>query len=351
MKNLFLTIFFSSNIFLFSQEKDSLNPKLSLDFSGYIDAYYTSTTHTGNDTKIEPFLYNHATKSTAKINLALLKTQLTYRNFYAKLAIQTGTYTKANYPKAQQWLNEASIGLTLTSKSSIELGVLPSYIGFETATSATNLTASRSILAENSPYYMTGIKYNHQFNEKWFLAIMLSNGWQTISSSVNKLPNFGSQVQFKPAKNTLYNWSTFIGDVPANENYVTRIFSNFYLDKTWNNSFKTQIGFDIGWQKRYASSGSATWLSPVVINQYQATNKWAVAHRLEYYQDLENVIIQPILLVPFKTIGNSITVDYLCSKKIKLRTEGKWYHATENVFAAATEKNNFYWLSTMNYTF
>ena len=50
----------------------------------------------------------------------------------------------------------------------IEAGVLPSYIGFETATAATNLTVSRSLLAENSPYYMTGIKLNHQFDEKWF---------------------------------------------------------------------------------------------------------------------------------------------------------------------------------------
>jgi len=350
MKKIILLL--SLSIFhLYAQEKDSLNSKISLDFSGYVDTYYNTATHAGNDSYFLQKYKDVTVKSNAKINLALLKTQLTYHNFYAKIAIQTGTYAKTNYPKALQWLNEASIGVTLSTKSSIEVGILPSYIGFETATSATNLTASRSLLAENSPYYMTGVKFNHQFNEKWFLAIMLSNGWQIISSSVNKLPNFGSQVQFKSSKNTLYNWSTFIGDIQVNENYVTRFFSNFYLDKTWNDSFKTQIGFDIGWQKRHASSGFATWMSPVVINQYQITSKWAVAHRIEYYQDRENVLIQPILLVPFKTIGNSINVDYLFSKKIKLRTEGKWYHATENVLVDATERNNLYWLSTMNYTF
>ena len=75
MKKIFLLL--SLSVFhLYAQEKDSLNSKISLDFSGYVDAYYNTATHDGNDTKIEPFLYNHTTKSNAIINLALLKTQL-----------------------------------------------------------------------------------------------------------------------------------------------------------------------------------------------------------------------------------------------------------------------------------
>nr|WP_298660746.1 outer membrane beta-barrel protein [uncultured Flavobacterium sp.] len=334
-----------------AQQKDSLNSKLSIDFSGYVDTYFTAASSYGNDEKIEPYLYNYTKKNKGEINLALFKTQLTFRNLYAKVGIQTGTYAKANYPKAQQWLNEATIGVKISTQSSLEAGILPSYIGFETATAVTNLTASRSLLAENSPYYMTGIKFNQQFNEKWFLAVMLSNGWQTISNSVNKLPAFGTQVQYKPNENTLYNWSTFIGDVPSDEHFSTRFFSNFYVDKTWANGMKTQLGLDMGWQQRNTTSGWAMWYSPVLIQQYQFNTKWAIAYRIEYYHDKENILIQPAILLPFKTIGNSLNFDYSLSKRIKCRTEGKWYHASENVLANSTKKNNLYWLTTLSYSF
>lgn len=351
IKQIKLVLFLGINTLISNaQQKDSLNSKLSIDFSGYVDTYFTAASSYGNDEKLEPYLYNYTKNNKAEINLALFKTQLTFRNLYAKIGIQTGTYAKTNYPKAQQWLNEATIGLKISPKSAIEAGVLPSYIGFETATAATNLTASRSLLAENSPYYMTGIKLNHQFDEKWFLAVMLSNGWQTISNTLNKLPAFGTQLQYKPNENTLYNWSTFIGDVTTNGNFTTRIFSNFYVDKTWKNGMKTQLGFDMGWQQRNTTSSWAIWYSPVLIQQYQFNTKWAIAYRIEYYHDIENTLIQPTHLLPFKTIGNSLNLDYNLSKKIKCRTEGKWYHASENIFTNNT-KNNLYWLTTLSYSF
>lgn len=86
--------------------------------------------------------------------------------------------------KKIKYVNEAYIGLNLdkANKHSIEVGILPCYIGFETATSASNLTFIRSLLAENSPYFMTGIKYSYKPSDKWSFAALVNN---MISFSFN----------------------------------------------------------------------------------------------------------------------------------------------------------------------
>ena len=74
-----------------------------------------------------------------------------------------------------------------------------------------------------------------------------------------------------------------------------------------------------------------------------------MAYRIEYYQDKKNAIISNLL--PFETIGNSINFDFLANSKFKIRTEGKWYHATENIFDSGNKKDNFSVTTTMSFEF
>lgn len=58
---------------------------------------------------------------------------------------------------------------------------MPSHIGFESAIGKDCWNLTRSILADNSPYYETGIKLGYTSkNEKLYLAGMYLNGWQRI---------------------------------------------------------------------------------------------------------------------------------------------------------------------------
>jgi hypothetical protein len=268
--------------------------------------------------------------------------------------MHSGTYVEANYAAEKtKYLNEAYLGVYLNNKktTTLEAGILPSYIGFESATTHANLTATRSILAENSPYFMTGVKLNHQFNEKWSVAGLLTNGWQRIEKAKSNLaPSFGTQLVYKPnAKNTL-NWSTFIGKETYADAFNTRYFSNLYWDKTWNAKWHSIFGFDYGIQDISSKNKEkATWYSPVVITQYSFNSKWQMAHRIEYYQDQKQAIIAS--QIPFETLGNSINFDFLPNSKFKIRTEGKWYHATENIFDTNTKKDNFSVTTTMSFEF
>lgn len=269
--------------------------------------------------------------------------------------MHSGTYVDDNYANEKtKYINEAFIGLTIDKhkKQSIEVGVLPSYIGFETATSTSNLTLTRSILAENSPYFMTGIKYNYKPSNKWNFAVLLTNGWQRIDKPNKKsLPSLGTQIIFKPTENSTLNWSTFIGDETIGTDSRTRYFSNLYYDFKWKTKFRTIAGFDFGIQKNLTSNGYANWLSPVVITQYSINSKWQTAFRVEYYQDKKNVIITTN--DEFETLGFSLNFDYLINSKVKFRNEARYLNNQKDVFVKGTDfvNSDFFITSSLSFEF
>jgi hypothetical protein len=168
---------------------------LKIDFSGFIESYYAYDFNQPSENKKIPFLYNYNRHNEFNINNALLRVKANYENVYASFALHAGTYVEDNYAAEDiKLISEAIVGVYLDDKRkyAIEMGIMPSYIGFETATSSSNLTLTRSMLAENSPYFMTGIKYQFQPNEKWTFATLLTNGWQRISKPDKEaLPAFG----------------------------------------------------------------------------------------------------------------------------------------------------------------
>jgi len=328
--------------------------KVKFDFSGYLETYYTYDFNKPEGTTRQSFLYNHNRHNEFNVNMALLRSSISYDNFYAKIAIQAGTYVQDNYSNEDiKFLNEAYVGAYLdkSEKISFDAGIFASHIGFETATSASNLTLTRSILAENTPYFLSGIRFNYKPNEKWTFVGILNNGWQRINKpNRNALPAFGSQIVYKPSPKSLLNWSTFIGDEPIANNLRTRYFNNFYWDYQWTSKWRTILGFDYSFQKRVSGEKYANCFAPVAIAQYSITPKWQMAYRTEYYRDKENIMISANY-GSFKTLGNSLNLDFLPNSKVKIRTEARWLHSDTENFATQSgySKDNFFVTAAMSF--
>jgi hypothetical protein len=337
---------------LFSQEKSELKTT----FSGFVETYYSYDFNQPlTDSKL-PFMYNYNRHNEFNINIGLLRAKVEYENAYAVLSLQSGTYVDDNYANEKiKYLNEAYVGLYLdqSKKHSIEVGILPSYLGFESATTASNLTLTRSILAENSPYFMTGVKYNYKPSDKWNFAALLTNGWQRINKPQKDLaPSLGTQIVYKSSANSTLNWSTFVGKEFNGIDYTMRYFSNLYFDKKWNDKWRTIAGFDYGLQDLSSkNNSSASWLSPVFIAQYSINPKWQTAFRTEYYQDEKNVIIATN--DEFKTLGFSLNFDYLPNSKVKLRTEARYFDIKKEVFAKGSDlvNSNFFLTTSLSFEF
>lgn len=345
-----LLYFFSYTVI--AQTIDSLK----IDFSGFIESYYAYDFNQPSENQKIPFLYNYNRHNEFNINNALLRVKANYENVYASLALHAGTYVEDNYAAEDiKLISEAIVGIYLDDKRkhAIEMGIMPSYIGFETATSSSNLTLTRSMLAENSPYFMTGIKYQFQPSDKWTFATFLTNGWQRISKpDKSAFPAFGSQITYKPNEKATLNWSTFIGDEPTEFGLRTRYFSNLYFDYRWNESWRTIVGFDVGMQKAIVGNNYENWFSPVFIAQYSFNSKWQTAFRTEYYQDENNVIIN-VNDLAFKTFGNSLNVDFLPTKNVKIRLEARWLKSQEPIFIRNNQfvEDNFFITKSMSFEF
>ena len=334
---------------IFSQEKDSLKIKVS----GFLETYYAyDFSSPTTDSKLS-FMYNYNRHNEFNVNNGLIRAQLQYGNTYASIAVHAGTYVDDNYASEDiKFVSEAFVGMYLNDnkKSSIEVGIMPSYIGFESATTATNLTLTRSILAENSPYFMTGIKYNYKPNDKWSFSGLLTNGWQRINRPDKTVtPALGTQIIYKPSEKSTLNWSTFIGKEFYQTELGMRYFSNLYWDNTWNSKWRTILGFDFGIQDSSSLNDKHLfWMSPVLITQYSINSKWQTAVRLEYYQDEDNVIIATS--DAFKTSGASINFDYLPNSKVKLRTEARYFDSKEAIFFD-NKSNNFFVTTSLSFEF
>ena len=325
----------------FSQN-DSLK---KLNFSAYGELYYSYDFSNPQNHEKSNFLYNHKRNNELNANLLLLKANYLDKNLRANLGLMTGNYAQYNLssePNWAQFIYEANVGVKISKKYNLWLdaGILPSHIGFEGVISADCWTLTRSLLAENSPYYETGIKLGYTSkNEKLNISALYLNGWQKIiKPNYIQRPSFGTQINYKMSSKLLFNYSTFLGTDKPDSIKAFRHFHNVFLQYEPTKKFGIIAGFDIGIEK-FNSSTYGTWYSPVLIIKQSINEKTIIAIRGEYYSDPKQIIISTGTTNGFQTYGLSSNLDYEINNKIKLRIEGKMFHSKDRIFA--NESNNY----------
>lgn len=339
-----IVAFSSLVIFLSDAEAQDSTRSQIFSWSAYLDVYYCYDFNKPANNLKPFFLYNHNRHNEININLALVKATYEGKRMRAAAGLMAGTYVNYNLaaePAALRHVYEATVGVKILKKSNcwIDAGVFPSHIGSESTIAKDNPTLTRSIAAENSPYYETGIKISYVNKENnWHISGLLLNGWQRIRrpDGYSSLCA-GTQLTYSPNTKTKLNWSTFLGNDKPDTARQFRFFHNFYGLFSLNEKWKVNAGFDIGWQKRLRSSGYDNWFSPFVVVQYQPLNNLVFAWRGEYYADPKMVIINnPVQATTIKTLGLSINIDKKIGNLCWWRTEYRWLKNKTPVF----EKNN-----------
>ena len=317
-------------------------------FSGYVETYY-SYDFGEPDNHVRPgFIYSHNKHNEVNLNLGLAKVNYAKENVRGNFALMAGTYAEYNLAAEQDLLKnvyEANVGVKISSKHNlwIDAGIMPSHIGFESAIGKDCATLTRSILADNSPYYEAGVKIGYTSkSEKWYLAAMYLNGWQRIQKiDGNQTPAFGTQVTYKPNAKTTLNWSTYVGNEQPDNFKKWRYFNNFYGQFKVSEKTSLTAGFDIGAQQKVTESDQYdVWFSPILIAQYKPTTKIQLAVRGEYYADEKGVIIATATPNGFKTYGFSTNFDYLATDNVMLRLEARTLNSKDDIFLKNTDPSN-----------
>lgn len=354
MKRTFFGVILLANMNAYGQSDSAkIDPATNpFSFSGYVEAYYTFDFNEPANNNRPAFIYSHNRHNEFNLNLGYLKGSYNGEMVRGNLAVAAGTYMNANYsaePGTLKNIYEANAGVKISKRKNlwIDAGIFASHIGFESAVSKDCWALTRSILADNSPYFESGAKLTYTSdNSKWLLSALVLNGWQRIKRvDGHSLMSVGTQVQYKPGANTVLNYSTFIGTVQPDSSRRHRYFHNLYGIFTVSNKFEITAGFDFGLeQKTKGGSSMYTWYSPVIIVKYAVGSKWAIAARGEYYADKNGVIISSGTTNGFQTAGFSINVDYAPVNNAVIRLEARTLNSKDEIFTKSngmSDNNSF----------
>lgn len=313
---------------------DSLKSNLTI--SGYIESYYTYDFNKPEDHKRPAFIYSHNRSNEFSVNLAMLKATYDGDRVRSNLAIGVGSYMNANYAGEEGvWKNvyEANVGYKLLENHDlwIDAGVLPSHIGGESAKGLDNISLSRSLAAENSPYFETGARLFYTTKDsKLYLAAVALNGWQRIQlPNTSKNMSFGHQIQYKPVESVVLNSSSYIGDEGSDS---LRFFHDLYVQVAVNDKMNILANWDYGIQKQPLLSKNYHWWNTGIQANYAISPKVKMNARLEYFNDEDGVVFGRYGEVGTNILGYSAGFDVDLYKGLIWRTEVRNLNSSEKVF-------------------
>ena len=316
--------------------QSSLKEKFQV--SAYAEFYYSYDFSKPTNQEKPDFIYNHKRHNELSANLIMVKANYTDTKLRCNLGIMGGNYAHYNLstePTWAQFIYEANVGFKILKHKDLwfEAGVFTSHIGFESAIGADCWTLSRSILAENSPYYEAGLRLNYTSqNEKLNAKLLYLNGWQRIQKlqDINR-PSFGTQITYTINSKLMLNYSNFIGTDKPDNLKSTRHFHNFYIQYEPTEHFGIIAGFDIGNEKTLNRLPSK-WYSPVLILRQKINRQTSISLRGEYYADKDQIIVKTGSPNGLQLSGVSSNVDYKITKNIMARAELKWFHSLDAIF-------------------
>jgi hypothetical protein len=283
-----------------AQDTTAVDTAAILRISGYAEVYYGYDLARPANNERPDFLYNHKRHNEVTANLLLVHADYERDGVRGAVGLMGGTYAQYNLahePVMLRHVYEARVGMRLSRRRElwVDAGIFPSHIGFETVIGLDNHTLTRSIVAENSPYYEAGAMLSYHPTDRLMLAALVLNGWQRIQRPTGQTrPAFGTQVRYDDGNGTVLNWSTFAGWVGPDALDVWRVYNNLYGTYD-SDTFGATLGFDVGVQRAVPSiltqgDGISGWFTVVGVFRQRFAGRWWGIGRIEYFGD-DGVVI------------------------------------------------------------
>jgi len=268
--------------------------------------------------------------------LAIAGLQYTSGTLRARIGLQAGTFVEANYlgPDAPyRFLHEAWADIQLVDDLSLKAGVFPSHIGNESMISSECRTLTRSLIADFTPYYESGVVLTWTRGIVSMSALAL-NGWQRIVDD-NGHPAFGSQVVLSPDSVTTINWSSFVGrerDADGqdrlrvhNDVWMARTFGDLHISALCDVTLRQNVGTDLA---------AAT----NVQGRYTVTDRMSLAARAEYVYDPKNILF-PLVGGP-SIFSWSAGLDFRAHSAVTARAEVRHFTSEAQLWKGNTDGDN-----------
>ena len=323
-----------------STAKAAPDTAVSVSFGGFVDSYYAYDF--GRPKNIDRVFTTQAVRHNEfNINLAYVEAKVSGPRVRGRLALQAGTSVQSNYsgeptigsvsgPDLARFIQEAVAGYAITPNLWVDGGIFLSHIGEESWTSRDNLTYTRSLSAEYTPYYESGVKLTWQATPKLSALLTVVNGWQNISEN-NQDKAVGARIDFAPSSTFTFSYYDFFGNEAGSG--LLRVFNGVGFKGNLTPRFAIQGNFDFGSQEK-AAGGHTAWWSSGLIGKLQFNPTIGVSARGEYYHDSDNTIVVTSLPGGFKASTASLGLDVspLGGPRVLWRSEVRGTWASQPVF-------------------
>lgn len=318
-------------------------------FGAFLDGYYAY------DFNRPPALDRAFTTQAARhnefnINLAFVDATVTGTRLRGRFAAQFGTSVQANYaaeprlgtlsgPDVSRYIQEAYVGYRIAPRFWLDGGVFFSPFGSESWISRDNWTYTRSLIAENSPYYEAGLKATWQATPPLSVQLHLINGWQNISET-NSDKAIGLRLDYTVSPRLSLAYDGFLGnEVPDSLPARTRLWQEGIVTVVATDRLQLRGTFDYGSQRRVGSGevGNGAWRGYAAIARYQVHPRAVVALRAEGYSDPEQIIVSTGQPYGLRASGWSLNVDVSPQPRVLWRTEGRLLSGANPLFPSARD--------------
>lgn len=346
MKNLVITtIILSVSSLSYAEES-----KTNITWGGFVDTQYAFDFNNPSSGD-RAYSTQPARTNEFNLNMGHLEVSVDAEKLRGRFALQAGTSVQSNYsaepqrgsvsgPDLSRHIQEARLGYKISDKTWIDAGIFFAHVGAESWISRDNLTLTRSLVADYSPYYLSGVKLTHTASDSLTLQLLVTNGWQNISEN-NTDKNVGTGIEyswnhFSFAYNTLIGneVSPDLNGSPRNREF--RHFHNLILRSKNAADFEWAAQFDIGFQQKPVSSKHSQWLGGSLMGRYKIAEGQKVSLRLEHFNDPDQVVLVTSRPESFNAFGVSLGFDQTLEHGLSWRTELRYLLADADVFPKNT---------------
>jgi hypothetical protein len=307
--------------------------------SGLVEAYYAYAFSRPSDLELPSFVYNFKRAEEFNVNVAILKGSYETSRVRAHAGLMSGNYAQYNLaaePQELRMIYQADAGVRLAKGLWLDAGVMPSHIGAETVWTPDNLTLTRSLMADNSPYYETGAKLTWSGPQGLTASALVLNGWQNIRETPgNRSKALGTQVVYAPSERVLINYSTFFGNEKPGSQPQFRMFHDLYAVLLVGQRLKVVAAVDAGWERSADGSSWSRWTAGSFQARRQLADQWYLTGRAEWYADPQSVLTS-IQGRSLEAAGASVNLDFRPAEQALLRIEGKILRNREAAFLSSS---------------
>ena len=332
---------------------------------GFVDAYYAFDFNQPASFD-RAFTTQPARHDEFNVNLAFVEARLDAQRMRGRVAFQVGTSVQANYsneprngvisgPELSRFVQEAVVGTRLTDNLWIDGGIFLSHIGMEGFVSRDNPMYTRSLVADYSPYYESGVKATWQATSTVSALFTVVNGWQNISET-NSAKSVGVRVDYSPSSVTTLSYFNYLGDEARDSasHRQMRLYNGVGFRSALSPRFLVMGEVDYGAQGRASGTGTSTWHGGMLTGRYQATATAALVGRVESFADRDQVIAVTSVAAGLSANGVSLGIDVTPQPRVLWRSEFRGLLGKDAVFpkrAGSVSNSDAFVVTSLGVTF